>query len=48
MKCGYCGKTLKDDAQFCSNCGHSTEDIHDEPFEPQNPKREHTPFPSFC
>lgn len=39
MKCGYCGKTLKDDAQFCSNCGHSTEDIHDEPFESQKSEK---------
>lgn len=33
MKCGYCGKTLNDDAQFCTNCGHSTDDGHDEPFD---------------
>lgn len=31
MKCGYCGKLLKDDAQFCSNCGRSLQEIDDEP-----------------
>ena len=31
MKCGYCGKLLKDDAQFCSNCGRNLQEIDDEP-----------------
>ena len=31
MKCGYCGKVLKDDAQFCSNCGRNLHEIDNEP-----------------
>lgn len=31
MKCGYCGKLLKDDAQFCSNCGRNLQEFDDEP-----------------
>lgn len=30
MKCSYCGQMLRDNAQFCSNCGHSTEVTTDE------------------
>ena len=30
IKCGYCGKEVKDDAQFCSNCGHSIEEPSEE------------------
>jgi hypothetical protein len=34
MKCGYCGNEVKDDAQFCSNCGHSIEEPSEEGNEP--------------
>ena len=30
MKCGNCGNEVKDDAQFCSNCGHSIEEPSEE------------------
>lgn len=26
MKCEYCGRTISSSAQFCTNCGHSTEE----------------------
>lgn len=35
MKCGYCGKEIKDDSQFCSNCGHSIEAPAEESSSPQ-------------
>lgn len=31
MKCSQCGQELRDDAQFCSNCGHSVEMPETEP-----------------
>ena len=39
MKCGYCGKEVKDDAQFCSNCGHSTEVPSDDSSQPQKAEK---------
>lgn len=27
MKCGYCGKNIKDDAKFCNYCGHNLREI---------------------
>lgn len=27
MKCGYCGKNIKDDAKFCNYCGHDLREI---------------------
>ena len=39
MKCGYCGKDVKDDAQFCSNCGHSIEEQSDDSIEPQKAEK---------
>lgn len=36
MKCGYCGKNIKDDAKFCNYCGHNLREIpSDEPTAPQ-------------
>ncbi len=35
IKCVYCGKEVKDDAQFCSNCGHSIEEPSEEGAELQ-------------
>lgn len=37
MKCGYCGKNIKDDAKFCNYCGHNLREIpSDEPSAPQS------------
>ena len=38
MRCEYCGKELSDSTQFCTNCGHSTEPILDDPAVSQKPK----------
>lgn len=32
MKCSYCGQMLRDDAQFCSNCGRIVESTVIEPI----------------
>lgn len=39
MKCGYCGKEVKDDAQFCSNCGQSIEEPSEEGAEPHKAEK---------
>lgn len=39
MNCEYCGKELNDNAQFCTNCGHSTEKISDDPGGAQKTKK---------
>ncbi len=39
MKCEYCGKELNDNAQFCTNCGHSTENVTEETDNSQKPKK---------
>ena len=37
MKCGYCGKNIKDDAKFCNYCGHNLREIlSDEPSAPSS------------
>lgn len=30
MKCGYCGKTIRDNAVYCAYCGHNIKRIQDE------------------
>lgn len=30
MKCGYCGKVLKEDAKFCTGCGRSVSEFSEE------------------
>ena len=39
MKCNYCGKELNDNAQFCTSCGHSTENIDNQSNSSQKPKK---------
>ena len=39
MKCSYCGKLLKDHAQFCSNCGRSVENPSSEPLKQNNAEK---------
>ena len=39
MKCKNCGKELNDNAQFCTSCGHSTENVVEQPNASQKPKK---------
>ena len=39
MKCGYCGNEVKDDAQFCSHCGHTIEEPSEEKPEPRKAEK---------
>lgn len=48
MKCGYCGKILKDDAQFCSNCGRNLQEIDEDPSVSDNASKKAYAFSIFA